>query len=489
MNGVGLDPPEGSAPMLETTSRKTKTIDSINPASGEILARFAEHQPDDIDQALALAVKAQRGWAQVPVGERATLLTRAAQVLRSRKERYAGLITLEMGKPIAEAEAEIEKCAWNCDFYAESAEAFLASDPVASNASESLVVFDPLGVVLAIMPWNYPFWQLFRFAAPALVAGNGAVLKHASNVPQCALAIEEVLREAGAPEGLFRTLLIGASAVEGLIDDPRIAAVTLTGSTEVGSLVAGQAGRQIKKQVLELGGSDPFIVLADADVQEAAAVAARARFQNVGQSCIAAKRFIVDESIADAFVDALCTKVEAFVVDDPMKRECNIGPMARANLRDDLHSQVERSVAAGAELRIGGHPLDRPGFFYAPTVLDRVTPDMPAFAEETFGPAAAVIRVRGEEEAIALANTNQYGLGAALWTRDLDKARSLARRIEAGAVFINGMVASDPRLPFGGIKKSGYGRELGIFGIREFTNIKTVWIGPAQDASRVTLSE
>ncbi|RDI59581.1 NAD-dependent succinate-semialdehyde dehydrogenase [Microvirga subterranea] len=475
--------------MNEAASRRTRTIDSVNPASGEILARFDEHQPHEIEQALENAARAQRQWARVPIAERVTLLSRAAKVLRERKSHYAALITLEMGKPIAEAEAEVEKCAWNCDFYAEKAEGFLATEPVSSNASDSMVVFDPLGVVLAIMPWNFPFWQFFRFAAPALAAGNGAILKHASNVPQCALAIEEVMREAGAPSGLFRTLLIGASAVEGLIDDPRIAAVTLTGSTEVGSLVASQAGRQIKKQVLELGGSDPFIVLADADVEEAAAVAARARFQNVGQSCIAAKRFIVEESVADAFLAALCARVKDFVVGDPMSRDCNIGPMARANLRDDLHSQIERSVAAGAELRLGGHPMDRPGFFYAPTVLDRVTPNMPAFAEETFGPAAAVIRVRDAEQAVALANATEYGLGAALWTRDLDKARVLARRIEAGAVFINGMVASDPRLPFGGIKKSGYGRELGVFGIREFTNIKTIWIGPARDATRVNLSE
>ncbi|MCB5174207.1 NAD-dependent succinate-semialdehyde dehydrogenase [Microvirga lenta] len=464
-------------------------IDSVNPATGKVIASFEEYQPDDIEQALEEASQAQRAWAHVPVSERVRLLTKAAKVLRSRKAHYASLITSEMGKPILEAEAEVEKCAWNCDFYAAQAERFLAPEQVPSNASESMVVFDPLGVILAIMPWNYPFWQLFRFLAPALAAGNGAVLKHASNVPQCALAIEEVLRDAGAPTGLFRTLIVGASAVEGLIEDPRIAAVTLTGSTEVGSLVASQAGRQIKKQVLELGGSDPFIVLADADVEAAAAVAVRARFLNVGQSCIAAKRFIVEESVADAFAAALCAKVEALVVDDPMRRDCNIGPMARANLRDDLHSQVERSVAAGAELLTGGHPLDRPGFYYAPTVLDRVTPDMAAFVEETFGPAAAIIRVRNAEEAVELANRTEFGLGAALWTGDLERARVLARRIEAGAVFINGMVASDPRLPFGGIKKSGYGRELGVFGIREFTNIKTIWIGPAQDATRVTLSE
>jgi succinate-semialdehyde dehydrogenase/glutarate-semialdehyde dehydrogenase len=464
-------------------------IHSINPSTGDTIASFDEHTPDAIEQILAQAVQAQRDWARRPVSERVKLLTKAAEVLRARKANYAALITAEMGKPVVEAEAEIEKCAWNCDFYAEKAEEFLAPEVVASNATESSVVFDPLGIVLAIMPWNYPFWQLFRFLAPALAAGNGAVLKHASNVPQCALAIEEVLREAGAPDGLFRTLLIGPSAVEAVIADPRIAAVTLTGSTEVGSLVASQAGRQLKKQVLELGGSDPFIVLADADVQEAAAVATRARFLNVGQSCIAAKRFIVEESIADEFVAALCSHVEALVVDDPMNRQSNIGPMARANLRDDLKSQIERSIGAGAELRLGGKPLDRPGFYYAPTVLDRVTPDMAAFAEETFGPAAAVIRVRDAEEAITLANATEFGLGAALWTRDIDRGRQLARRIEAGAVFINGMVASDPRLPFGGIKKSGYGRELGEFGIREFTNIKTVWIGPAQDASKVTLSE
>jgi succinate-semialdehyde dehydrogenase / glutarate-semialdehyde dehydrogenase len=475
--------------VLEKVTKTARTIDSINPATGKVIASFEEHGPDIIERALDEAVKAQRSWAQVPVAKRVELLTKAGAILRARKSEYAALITSEMGKPIIEAEAEIEKCAWNCDFYAGKAEEFLAPELVASNATESSVVFDPLGVVLAIMPWNYPFWQLFRFLAPAFAAGNGAILKHASNVPQCALAIEQVVREAGAPEGLFRALLIGPSRVEGLIADPRIAAVTLTGSTEVGSLVASQAGRQIKKQVLELGGSDAFIVLADANVEEAAAVATRARFLNVGQSCIAAKRFIVEESVADAFVTALCAHVSSLVIDDPMGRETSIGPMARANLRDDLHSQVERSIAAGAELRAGGKPVDGPGYFYEPTVLDRVTPAMAAFSEETFGPAASVIRVRDADEAIELANATEFGLGAALWTGDIDRARQLARRIEAGAVFVNGMVASDPRLPFGGIKKSGYGRELGVYGIREFTNIKSVWIGPAQDKSAVTLSE
>jgi len=475
--------------MLDKVAGKPRMIHSVNPATGQIVASFEEHGPDRIEQALQEAARAQRSWAEAPVAERVRLLTKAAGVLRTRKQDYATLITQEMGKPIAEAEAEIEKCAWNCDFYAEKAEEFLAPETVASNASESAVVFDPLGVILAIMPWNYPFWQLFRFLAPALAAGNGAVLKHASNVPRCALAIEEVLREAGAPQGLFHTLLIGPSAVEGVIADPRIAAVTLTGSTEVGSLVASQAGSLLKKQVLELGGSDPFIVLADADIKEAAAVATRGRFLNVGQSCIAAKRLIVEESVADAFAEALCSHVKALVVGDPMERNVTIGPMARGNLRDDLHSQIERSVQAGAELKLGGKPVDGPGFFYEPTVLDRVRPGMAAFDEETFGPAAAIIRVSDQDEAIRLANATEYGLGAALWTQDIDTGRRLSRRIEAGAVFINGMVASDPRLPFGGIKRSGYGRELGSFGIREFTNIKTVWIGPAQDKNKVTLSE
>jgi succinate-semialdehyde dehydrogenase/glutarate-semialdehyde dehydrogenase len=474
--------------MPDVASARRK-IDSIDPTTGAVIASFDEYGRDDVERALAGASMAQSAWARVPIAERVTLLVKMAAVLRAGKSRYAALITAEMGKPILEAEAEIEKCAWNCEFYAEKAESFLAPEPVHSNATESLVVFDPLGGVLAIMPWNYPFWQLFRFLAPALAAGNGAILKHASNVPQCALAIEEVVREAGAPDGLFRTLLVSAGVVESLIKDPRIAAVTLTGSTEVGRLVASEAGRALKKQVLELGGSDPFIVLADADVEQAAVVATRARFQNVGQSCIAAKRFIVEASIADAFVDALCTQVKKLVIGNPMQQDCNIGPMARAGLRDDLHSQVTRSVAAGATLRLGGKFVDRPGFFYEPTVLDHVTPEMPAFNEETFGPAAAVIRVADANEAIALANATEFGLGAALWTRDLAKARVYARQIEAGAVFINGMVASDPRLPFGGIKHSGYGRELSAYGIREFTNIKSVWIGPAKDTSKVDLSE
>ncbi|MBA4791752.1 MAG: NAD-dependent succinate-semialdehyde dehydrogenase [Rhizobiales bacterium] len=453
---------------------------SVNPATGAELARFEADTPAAVDAALSAAASAQAKWARVPVSERVELLRRMARVLRAGKERYGLLITQEMGKPLPEAEAEVEKSAWNCDFYADAAPRFLADEVTDSNASESAVVFDPLGVVLAIMPWNYPFWQFFRFAAPAFAAGNGAILKHANNVPQCARAIAEVMRDAEAPEGLFSTLLIDSGAVAGLIADDRIAAVTLTGSTEVGMIVAAQAGKALKKQVLELGGSDPFIVLADADIEAAAATAVKARFINVGQSCINAKRFIVEESVADRFADAFCAGVARLKVGDPLERDTNIGPMARANLRDTLHDQVERSVKAGAVLRAGGTPLDGPGFFYPPTVLDHVQPHMAAACEETFGPAAAIIRVKDAEEAIARANAIEFGLGAALWTADLARGKALARRIEAGAVFINGMTASDPRLPFGGIKKSGYGRELGVYGIREFVNIKTVWIGPAK---------
>jgi succinate-semialdehyde dehydrogenase/glutarate-semialdehyde dehydrogenase len=456
-------------------------IVSINPWTATELARFELNSRDEVDAALSAAVTAQAQWREVHIGTRVQLLRRIAQVLRNGKARYARLITLEMGKPIVEAEAEIDKCAWNCDFYADQAPVYLADEAIASAASESGVVFDPLGVVLAIMPWNYPFWQFFRFAAPAFAAGNGAILKHANNVPQCALAVEEIMREAGAPAGLFRTVLIDASEVAALIADDRIAAVTLTGSTQVGSIVAAQAGKALKKQVLELGGSDPFIVLADANVTEAAAVAVKARFVNVGQSCVNAKRFIVAAAIADRFVDAFCAGVERLKVGDPLERDTQIGPMARANLRADLHDQVERTIAAGADLKLGGTHVKGPGFAYAPTVIDRVTPSVAAFREETFGPVAAITRVADADEAVRLANQSEFGLGAALWTTDLDAARKLARRIDAGAVFINGMVASDPRLPFGGIKKSGYGRELGSYGIREFVNIKTLWIGPSRN--------
>ncbi|HEY1147830.1 MAG TPA: NAD-dependent succinate-semialdehyde dehydrogenase [Pseudoduganella sp.] len=454
-------------------------IESVNPATGATLAEFDQHTPSQLNSILDRAAAAQAEWALRPLAQRARMLHEAARVLRARKAAFARLITLEMGKTVAEAIAEIEKCAWTCEFYAESAPRFLGDMSVESNASDSKVVFDPLGVVLAVMPWNYPFWQFIRFAAPALAAGNGAVLKHANNVPQCALALEKVFEEAGFPSGLVNTVLIDSSRVASLIDDPRIAAVTLTGSTEVGRKVAAQAGRALKKQVLELGGSDPFIVLADADIEQAALTAVRARYQNAGQSCISSKRFLVEESVADRFVAHFEKLAQAIVIGDPLAEDVTMGPMARPSLRADLHSQVERTVAAGARLRLGGKMPSGPGAFYPPTLLDHVTPDMPAAREETFGPVAAVIRVKDAEEAVRLANATEFGLGAALWTTDLDRARALVRRIDAGAVFVNGMVASDARLPFGGIKQSGYGRELGAFGAREFTNVKTVWIGPA----------
>ncbi|MEZ2128756.1 MULTISPECIES: NAD-dependent succinate-semialdehyde dehydrogenase [unclassified Sinorhizobium] len=457
-------------------------ITAINPANGRELARYEAHDDAFVNAALSAAAEAQKAWRKVPAEGRVRLLHGMAKVLRENKARYAEMITLEMGKPIVEAEAEIEKCAYNCDFYAEHAPQYLADEPVRSNAFESVVAFDPLGVVLAIMPWNYPFWQFFRFAAPAFAAGNGAILKHANNVPQCALAIEEVMKEAGCPEGLFRTLLIEPQKVAGLIEDDRIAAVTLTGSTEVGAMVAAQAGKALKKQVLELGGSDPFIVLADADLEEAAAIAVKARYINVGQSCVNAKRFLVEESIADRFVELFCAGVAKLKIGDPRERDTNIGPMARANLMNGLQAQVEKSIAAGATLKMGGKPLVGDGFYYPPTVLDHVTPEMTVFQEETFGPVAAIIRVKDAEEAIRLANQTEFGLGSAIWSKDVRRARKLARELDAGAVFINGMVASDPRYPFGGIKRSGYGRELGVYGIREFVNIKTIWIGPASAA-------
>ena len=460
------------------------TIQSINPATEEVLATFEDLTPEQTERTIAEGDASFRQWREARFAERGALVRRAAAILRERKARYAGLITAEMGKPITEAEAEVEKCAWNCDFYAENAERFLGDERVETNAQqESYVAYEPLGVILAVMPWNFPFWQVFRFAAPALMAGNTCLLKHASNVPQCALAIEEVFRDAGFPAGAFRALLIPGSAVGAVIEDRRVRAVTLTGSDITGEKVAAAAGRALKKTVLELGGSDPFIVLADADLDAAATTAARARFQNTGQSCIAAKRFIVEEGIADAFEGKFAEAVAKLKVGDPADPATQVGPMARGDLRDDLDRQVRRSVAQGARVVMGGERLPGRGYFYAPTVLTGVTHEMPAFREETFGPVAAVTRARNAEEAVTLANDSDFGLGAALWTADLERARQLARRIESGSVFVNGMVASDPRLPFGGVKRSGYGRELSAFGIREFVNIQTIVLSDASGAS------
>jgi succinate-semialdehyde dehydrogenase/glutarate-semialdehyde dehydrogenase len=451
-------------------------ITSINPANGEVLARFDPFTADEVDRALGEAQDAFVAWRARSFEERAVPMRRLASLLRERADRYGRLISLEMGKPIVEAKAEIEKCAWGCEHYADNAARYLADEVIATSAKRSLVAFQPLGIVLAVMPWNFPFWQVIRFAAPALMAGNAAVLKHASNVPQCALAIEEAIRDAGFPDGLLRTLLLAGSQVEPVIDDDRIRAVTLTGSSDTGSRIAQLAGRALKKTVLELGGSDPFIVLGDADLEQAAKIATRARNQNTGQSCIAAKRFIAVDSVASEFERRFADEVGALRIGDPLDAKTQIGPLARADLRDTLERQVSESVGAGARVLTGGERGNGTGWYYRPTVLADVTADMPVFKQETFGPVAAVLRVRDADDAVRVANDSAYGLGANLWTRDLALGERLARRIEAGSVFINGMVASDPRLPFGGVKRSGYGRELSSYGIKEFVNIQTIWV-------------
>jgi succinate-semialdehyde dehydrogenase/glutarate-semialdehyde dehydrogenase len=449
---------------------------AVNPANGEVIRDYAEDGADGVERKVARAGEAFGAWSRASFGERALCLHRAATVLRERKADYARLMTTEVGKTLASSEAEVEKCAWVCDFYADEAERQLAPEPQATDAAESGVRFDPLGVVLAVMPWNFPFWQVFRFAAPGLMAGNVGLLKHASNVPGCALAIEEVFRLAGCPAGAFQTLLVGAEAVAALVRHPVVRAVTLTGSEAAGRAVGAQAGAALKKTVLELGGSDPFIVLRDVDPAEVAAAAVAGRCINNGQSCIAAKRFIVEEPVLEAFTAAFVERMRALRVGDPMDRATDVGPLARADLLEEVHGQVTRSVAAGARLLCGGAQLTRPGWFYAPTVLGDVAPGMAAFDEETFGPVAPVIRARSADDAVALANRSRFGLGASLWTRDPARARELVPRIDSGSVFVNGNVKSDPRLPFGGVKDSGYGRELAAFGIREFVNIKTVWI-------------
>jgi succinate-semialdehyde dehydrogenase/glutarate-semialdehyde dehydrogenase len=452
------------------------SVRSVNPATGRVLETLEGTSPDQIEQALARAHAAFLDWRRRPFADRAGLMRAAARELRTRRDQYAATMTREMGKPIVQAEAEVEKCAVTCDYYAEHAAAFLAEQPRATDAARSYVRFDPLGVVLAVMPWNFPFWQVFRFAAPALMAGNAALLKHASNVPRCALEIEEVFRRAGFPEDLFRSLLIDAGGVKTLIADPRVVAVTLTGSESAGIAIAEQAGAHLKKTVLELGGSDPFIVLADAPLEAAARAAAEARLINSGQSCIAAKRFIVVEAVAERFIERFKAELAGRRMGDPTSRDTQVGPQARVDLRDQLHEQVVESVKRGARPLLGGQVPAGPGAFYPPTLLIAVDRGMPAFDEETFGPVAAVITAKDESDAVRLANDSPYGLGAALWTADRTRADRLAAAIEAGAVFVNEVVKSDPRLPFGGIKRSGYGRELSEYGIREFVNIKSVWM-------------
>jgi acyl-CoA reductase-like NAD-dependent aldehyde dehydrogenase len=468
---------------------KIRTIETINPATEEHLETFDPFSREKIDGVFERAHRTYVQWRGTTLEHRGALMHKAAGVLRAQAQEFAQQITLEMGKTVAEAEGEIEKCAWNCDFYADNAVRFLSDERADSSASESFVAFRPLGVILAVMPWNFPFWQVFRFAAPALMAGNTAVLKHASNVSRCALEIERVFVEAGFPEGAFTTVIVPGAEVGALIEDPRVAAVTLTGSEAAGVSVAQTSGKVLKKNVLELGGSDAFVVLADADIPLAAQFAVKSRFQNAGQSCIAAKRFIVETPVYDAFLSAFVDEAKKLKAGDPFDRATTVGPLARGDLREDLVAQIDASVKSGARVALGGHAMTRKGFFFEPTILADVNDAMVAFNEETFGPAAAVIRAKSADDAVVLANKSKYGLGGNLWTRDIARAKELAGRLESGGVFINGMTASDPRLPFGGVKHSGYGRELSHFGIREFTNVQTVWIGPAKAAPQKGASE
>jgi len=462
-------------PRTRTKSRtRLATLRSINPATGELLETFPETTASQLDRILDGTDRAFKDWRKRSLAERTGLLRRAAQVLKAGKAKYARAMALEMGKPLTQGEAEAEKCASVCDYYAEHGPAFLAQQPRDLDGTRSYVRFDPIGPVLAVMPWNFPFWQVFRFAAPALAGGNVGVLKHASNVTRCALLIEEVFREAGFPENAFRSLILSSGRVAGVIADPRIRAVTLTGSEAAGSQVAEQSGRHLKKTVLELGGSDAFIVLEDADLPKAAKTAADARLINSGQSCIAAKRFIVVEPVAARFEELFATEMASRRMGDPLATGTQVGPQARTELRDDLHKQVQRSSRRGAKVAIGGVVPRGAGAFYPPTVLTDVRPGMAAFEEEVFGPVAAVVRARDAAAAVALANASPFGLGAAVWSEDRTRAERVAAELEAGCVFVNGMVRSDPRLPFGGVKRSGYGRELSEYGLREFLNIKSV---------------
>lgn len=453
------------------------SITSTNPATGETIASFEALTASDIEQRLLRAAQAFELNRQRSIDERARLMTRAAGILETRANEFGRTITLEMGKPIQASIAEVKKCAMVCRFYAENAEDFLTPEWIETDAEESYVRFDPLGPVLAVMPWNFPFWQVFRFAAPALMAGNVGLLKHASNVPQSALAIEDIFREAGFDQGEFQTLLIGAKQVDAILEDERVKAATLTGSEPAGASVASTAANKIKKSVLELGGSDPFIVLPSADLDAAVATAVKARIVNNGQSCIAAKRFILHEQIADAFESRFVKALEALKIGDPLDESTQVGPLATPQILEDIEKQVNDSVAAGAKLLTGGRRVGDRGNFYAPTALSEIPENAPAYAEETFGPVASIFRVKDADEALRLANATPFGLGSSVWTNDRNEAEIFIEGIEAGQVFVNAMVASDPRMPFGGVKHSGFGRELGVYGIREFVNIKTVWVG------------
>jgi succinate-semialdehyde dehydrogenase/glutarate-semialdehyde dehydrogenase len=451
-------------------------IATINPATGEVIKTFPPLSDIEIEKKLQLAVSTFRAGRTTPLATRAQRMRRAAEIIERDKEKFAHLMTLEMGKTYKSAMAEALKCTTACRYYAENTERFLADEAVETGAKKSFIRYLPIGPILAVMPWNFPFWQVFRFAAPALMAGNVGLLKHASNVPQCALAIESIFLEAGFPEGSFQTLLIGSTQVDALLNDPRVVAATLTGSEQAGIQVGVGAAKRIKKVVLELGGSDPFIVMPSADLEAAVSTAVQARIQNNGQSCIAAKRFIVAEPIADEFERRFVAKMEGLQVGDPFDEKTELGPLSTRDAVKDLDADVQKTVKAGAKLLTGGHPLKRPGNFYAPTVLTNIPKDSPAYGEEFFGPVASIFRVKDAGEAIQLANDVRFGLGSSIWTNDEKERERFINEIEAGMVFVNKMVASDPRIPFGGVKASGHGRELGMVGIREFVNAKTVWI-------------
>ena len=451
-------------------------IATINPATAELVKSFEPLSQAQVEQKVQLASAVFRSYRRTAFAERARMMLRAAEIVEKEKEECGRLMTLEMGKPLRAAVAEAAKCATACRYYAENAERFLADEIVETAAKRSFIRYLPLGPILAVMPWNFPFWQVFRFAAPALMAGNVGLLKHASNVPQCALKIEEIFQRSGFPAGVFQTLLIGAAQVDAILNDPRVAAATLTGSEQAGIQVGVSAARRIKKVVLELGGSDPFIVMPSADLEAAVKTAVDARIQNNGQSCIAAKRFIVAEPIADEFERKFVARMQALRIGDPFDESTQLGPLANPEAVTSLDADVKKTVAAGARLLTGGHPLQRPGNFYAPTVLTDIPKESPAYREEFFGPVASIFRVKNVDQAIAIANDSRFGLGASAWTTDPAEAERFVNELEAGMVFLNKMVASDPRLPFGGVKQSGHGRELGVHGIHEFVNIKTVWM-------------
>jgi succinate-semialdehyde dehydrogenase/glutarate-semialdehyde dehydrogenase len=452
-------------------------LKSINPANLQVLTTYPPMQIHEVNKIIDLANNTFEEWRETSISSRSKLMMQAADVLRKKKEDYSKLMTLEMGKPISQSRAEVEKCAWVCEYYAENAEKFLSDEVIETDASKSYVSFQPLGIVLAVMPWNFPFWQVFRFAAPGLMAGNAGILKHASNVSGCALAIEEIFREAGFPENLFRTILVPSSEMETVIKNEKIKAVTLTGSVPAGKSVAKVAGSVLKKTVMELGGSDPYVILEDADVEMAAETCVTARLINGGQSCIAAKRFIVVKEVYEAFEKLFVEKMKSKKMGDPFDESNHLGPQASVALRDELHQQVKKSIELGAELLLGGKIPEINGAYYPPTVLSNVKKGMPAYDDELFGPVASLIKAKDEAEAILLANDTIFGLGAAVFTSDVARAEKIAKeKLQAGCCFVNAFVKSDPRLPFGGIKESGYGRELSVFGIREFVNIKSIYI-------------